>query len=68
MPTLSTTGRHLGYGDGRGPIGFEELSRLSTAKGMSTKSTPYVIPYRVHGGRLEIIAVFHGRQRWRNRL
>lgn len=26
--------------------------------------TPYVIPYRVRGARLELIAVFHGRQKW----
>jgi len=26
--------------------------------------TPYVIPYRVRRGQLELIAVFHGRQKW----
>jgi toxin ParE1/3/4 len=26
--------------------------------------TPYIIPYRVRRERLELIAVFHGRQRW----
>ena len=26
--------------------------------------TPYIIPYRVRGNRLELIAVFHGRQKW----
>ena len=26
--------------------------------------TPYIIPYRVRGDRLELIAVFHGRQKW----
>jgi plasmid stabilization system protein ParE len=26
--------------------------------------TPYIIPYRVKGERLELIAVFHGRQKW----
>ena len=26
--------------------------------------TPYVIPYRVRLQRLELIAVFHGRQKW----
>ena len=30
--------------------------------------TPYIIPYRVSGGRLELIVVFHGRQRWPARL
>jgi toxin ParE1/3/4 len=26
--------------------------------------TPYVIPYRLRGDRLEVLAVFHGRQKW----
>lgn len=26
--------------------------------------TPYLIPYRVRENRLELIAVFHGRQNW----
>jgi len=26
--------------------------------------TPYIIPYRVRLNRLELIAVFHGRQKW----
>ncbi len=26
--------------------------------------TPYIIPYRIRGERVELIAVFHGRQRW----
>jgi toxin ParE1/3/4 len=30
--------------------------------------TPYVIPYRVRGGKLELLAVFHGRQKWPDRV
>ena len=30
--------------------------------------TPYVIPYRVKEDRLELIAVFHGKQEWPERL
>ena len=26
--------------------------------------TPYIVPYRVRGARLELIAVFHGKQKW----
>ena len=26
--------------------------------------TPYIIPYRIRNERLELIAVFHGRQKW----
>lgn len=27
-------------------------------------NTPYIIPYRVRGDRLQLIAVFHARQKW----
>jgi toxin ParE1/3/4 len=30
--------------------------------------TPYLIPYRVRRDRLELIAVFHGRQKWPAKL
>jgi toxin ParE1/3/4 len=30
--------------------------------------TPYIIPYRVRRDRLELIAVFHGRQKWPAKL
>ena len=30
--------------------------------------TRYVIPYRVRRNRLELIAVFHGRQKWPTKL
>ena len=30
--------------------------------------TPYIIPYRVRRGRLELLAVFHGRQKWPTNL
>jgi toxin ParE1/3/4 len=30
--------------------------------------TPYIIPYRVQRGRLELIAIFHGRQKWPPKL
>lgn len=30
--------------------------------------TPYIIPYRVRGGAVELIAVFHGRQKWPAKL
>lgn len=37
--------------------------RVPGTRELVVPDTPYVIPYRVRGGRLEIIAVFHGRQR-----
>ena len=42
--------------------------RVSGTRELVVPGTRYVIPYRVRGERLEIIAVFHGRQRWPNRL
>ena len=30
--------------------------------------TPYLIPYRLRRDRLELIAVFHGRQKWPAKL
>jgi toxin ParE1/3/4 len=29
---------------------------------------PYIIPYRVRGERMELIAVFHGRQKWPDKI
>ena len=30
--------------------------------------TPYILPYRVNRQRLELIAIFHGRQKWPAKL
>ena len=42
--------------------------RVSGTRELVIPGTRYVIPYRVRGGRLEIIAVFHGRRRWPQHL
>jgi toxin ParE1/3/4 len=42
--------------------------RVAGARELVVSGTPYVIPYRLRGDRLEVIAVFHGRQRWPKRL
>ena len=42
--------------------------RLPGTREMVVAGTPYVIPYRVRFERLELIAVFHGRQKWPGRL
>ena len=50
---------------------FPNLGRVGRVVGtreLVIPGTPYVIPYRVTANRLEIIAVFHGRQRWPDRL
>lgn len=42
--------------------------RVAGIRELVVPGTPYVIPYRMRGDRLEIIAVFHGRQKWPKRL
>jgi toxin ParE1/3/4 len=48
--------------------GLGRPGRVSGTRELVVPGTPYVIPYRLRGDRLEIIAVFHGRQRWPKRL
>jgi toxin ParE1/3/4 len=38
--------------------------RISGTRELVVPRTPYIIPYRIRGERVEVIAVFHGRQRW----
>ena len=38
--------------------------RIVGTRELVVVGTPYVIPYRVRRERLELIAVFHGRQKW----
>jgi toxin ParE1/3/4 len=42
--------------------------RVAGTRELVVPGTPYVIPYRPRGDRLEIIAVFHGRQKWPKQL
>jgi len=42
--------------------------RVSGTRELVVPGTRYVIPYRVRGERLEIIAVFDGGQRWPKRV
>lgn len=38
--------------------------RIVGTRELIVPDTPYIIPYRVRRKRLELIAVFHGRQKW----
>jgi len=38
--------------------------RVLGTRELVVPDTPFVIPYRVRDNRLELIAVFHGRQKW----
>ncbi len=42
--------------------------RIVGTRELLVVDTPYVIPYRVRQGRIELIAVFHGRQKWPDKL
>jgi toxin ParE1/3/4 len=42
--------------------------RVAGTRELVVVGTPYVIPYRVRGDRLEVLAAFHGRQKWPRRL
>lgn len=42
--------------------------RVAGTRELVVPRTPFVIPYRLRAGRLEIIAVFHGRQQWPKQL
>jgi toxin ParE1/3/4 len=42
--------------------------RVAGTRELVVPGTPYVIPYRLRGDRLEVIAVFHARQKWPKHL
>ena len=41
--------------------------RAAGTRELVVPGTPYVIPYRLRGDRLEIVGVFHGGQKWPKR-
>lgn len=38
--------------------------RVPGTRELVIADTPFLVPYRIAGGRLEIVAVLHGAQRW----
>jgi toxin ParE1/3/4 len=42
--------------------------RVAGTRELVVPGTPYVIPYRLRSDRIEVIAVFHSRQKWPRRL
>jgi toxin ParE1/3/4 len=42
--------------------------RVPGTRELVVPATRYLIPYRVRGDRLEIVAVFHSRQKWPTRV
>ena len=53
----------LAEAPGLGCVGWVEGTRELVVTG-----TAYIVPYRVKGGRVEVIAILHGAQRWPDRL
>ena len=48
--------------------GLGRAGRVPGTRELVVTGTPYVVPYRVRNERLEIVATFHGRQRWPEEL
>ena len=44
--------------------GLGRLGRVEGTRELVVPGTPYVIPYRVRGGRVEVLRVFHGARKW----
>ena len=48
--------------------GLGRPGRITGTRELVVPRTPHVIPYRLRGDGVEIIAVFHGRQKWLKRF
>jgi toxin ParE1/3/4 len=42
--------------------------RVAGTRELVVPGTPYIIPYRLRGDRLEVVAVFHARRKWPKQL
>ncbi|MFI5094106.1 MAG: type II toxin-antitoxin system RelE/ParE family toxin [Candidatus Acidiferrum sp.] len=42
--------------------------RVPGTRELVVPNTPYIIPYRVHAGAIEILRVFHAARKWPNRF
>ena len=40
------------------------IGRVSGTREFVVSDTPFVVPYRVRGDEVEVLAVFHGARRW----
>ena len=48
--------------------GLGRAGRVSGTRELVVARTPYVVPYRVKGEVIEALRVYHGAQRWPERL
>jgi len=42
--------------------------RVQGTRELVVARTPYIVPYRLHGGMIEVVRVYHGARRWPDRL
>jgi len=42
--------------------------RVSGTRELIVSGTPYLVPYRMRGGMVEVLAVFHGARKWPAKL
>jgi toxin ParE1/3/4 len=42
--------------------------RVAGTRELVVPGTPYIIPYRLRGDRLEVVGVFHDKQKWPKQL
>lgn len=48
--------------------GLGRPGRAAGTRELVVPGTPYIVPYRLRGDRLEVIAVFHASQKWPRQL
>lgn len=48
--------------------GLGRPGRVTGTRELIVPGTPYIVPYGLRGDRLEVIAVFHVRQKWPRQL
>jgi toxin ParE1/3/4 len=48
--------------------GLGRAGRVPGTRELVVAGTPYLVPYRVRGQRVDILRVFHGRRRWPSQL
>ena len=59
VTAITTAVDHLAHHPALGRAG-----RVPGTRELVVADTPYIIPYRVHSGAVEILRVFHGARRW----
>ena len=48
--------------------GIGRPGRIAETRELVITDTPYIVPYRLRGAEIEILAVFHGARKWPERF